>query len=169
MCYFTLSRLYEQTSLVKFYLKYRPRYNPDLFKKVVNFYDEGKGPECSYNLAVDVGCGSGQSTLPLSKYFTRVIGCDVSPAQLSHAPKKYEGVEFLRCASENLNFLEDNSVDMLTVGTAYHFFDAKKFNFEAIRVLKPGGVLSVFAYSLAQLEEAKGRSIYSEVFQFLCC
>ena len=38
-----------------------------------------------YHLAVDVGCGSGQSTRPLAPYFKKVIGVDVSEAQIAKA------------------------------------------------------------------------------------
>lgn len=38
-----------------------------------------------FDLAVDVGCGSGQGTVLLGPYFSRVVGTDVSPAQLRMA------------------------------------------------------------------------------------
>jgi 2-polyprenyl-3-methyl-5-hydroxy-6-metoxy-1,4-benzoquinol methylase len=38
-------------------------------------------------LAVDVGCGSGQSTQVLSPHFSRVVGLDVSEAQIKIAAK----------------------------------------------------------------------------------
>lgn len=41
----------------------------------------------SNDLAVDVGCGSGQGTLLLAPHFTRVVGTDISPAQLEMARK----------------------------------------------------------------------------------
>jgi len=45
----------------------------------------------SNDLAVDVGCGSGQGTLLLAPHFTRVVGTDISPAQLEMA-KKYVNI-----------------------------------------------------------------------------
>ncbi len=39
------------------------------------------------DLAVDVGCGSGQGTLLLAPHFTRVVGIDISPAQLEMGRK----------------------------------------------------------------------------------
>lgn len=38
-----------------------------------------------FDLAVDVGCGSGQGTILLAPYFTKVVGTDISPAQLKMA------------------------------------------------------------------------------------
>ena len=39
-------------------------------------------------LAVDIGCGTGQSTRPLSPYFENVLGFDISEAQLENAKKE---------------------------------------------------------------------------------
>ena len=39
-------------------------------------------------LAVDVGCGSGQSTLVLSPHFRRLVGLDVSSSQLAEAERR---------------------------------------------------------------------------------
>lgn len=38
-----------------------------------------------FQLALDVGCGSGQGTLLLAKHFASVVGTDISPAQLEVA------------------------------------------------------------------------------------
>jgi SAM-dependent methyltransferase len=43
--------------------------------------------------------------------------------------------------------LENESVDLITVATALHWFDQQKFYAEADRVLKPGGILAVWSYA----------------------
>lgn len=40
-----------------------------------------------FQLGVDVGCGSGQNTLLLAKYFEKVVGTDVSEAQIEEAKR----------------------------------------------------------------------------------
>lgn len=40
-----------------------------------------------FHLAVDVGCGSGQSTQMLAKWFEKVIGTDISEAQIEEAKR----------------------------------------------------------------------------------
>ena len=47
-------------------------------------------------LAVDVGCGSGQSTTILAPHFDKVVGLDISAAQIDEANKKEKpgNVEF---------------------------------------------------------------------------
>jgi len=43
--------------------------------------------------------------------------------------------------------VEDNSVTLIQVATALHWFDIEKFYRECDRVLVPGGVIAAFAYA----------------------
>ena len=162
----TLNRYYEEEDIAKRYLLYRPTYSKELFQYIVDFYEECRGPNCTYQLAVDVGCGSGQSTLPLAEYFHRVIGCDISRQQISHAPSEVDRVEFKVCSSEHLAILEANSVDILTAASAFHFFDQDVFNKEATRILKPGGVLAVYTYVIDMSDDKEGKQLYFHVSSF---
>lgn len=97
-------------------------------------------PNC---LAVDVGCGTGQLTRVLAPFFNRVIGVDVSQAQITVAKEfTSEGnIEYKLSPAEDLPFLASESVDLLSVATALHYFDRQSFLTEVERILKPGGCL----------------------------
>ena len=104
--------------------------------------------------AVDVGCGSGQSTFLLCDYFTKIVGLDISETQIQQAKLKYREdistkseVEFIIGDAHNLPF-ETSSVDLLTCAMTWHWFDAEKFYNEAKRVLKPGGCLAIYGHGV---------------------
>lgn len=99
-------RLFEGKDHAVSYWKYRISPSGDLLQQVLGFLEKHvslrDGLEnallCSLSvnpmfhqkgrpseLAVDVGCGSGQGTLLLAKHFASVVGTDVSPAQLELA------------------------------------------------------------------------------------
>jgi ubiquinone/menaquinone biosynthesis C-methylase UbiE len=48
--------------------------------------------------------------------------------------------------------LADHSADLITVAQALHWFDLDAFASEAVRVLKPGGILAVWSYEMAQIQ-----------------
>ncbi|WP_089999711.1 methyltransferase domain-containing protein [Chryseobacterium taichungense] len=48
--------------------------------------------------------------------------------------------------AETPSSIEENSVDLITVAQAVHWFDCDKFNTQVKRVLKPNGVIDVWAY-----------------------
>uniref|UniRef100_A0A8C2E6X2 Zgc:162780 n=1 Tax=Cyprinus carpio TaxID=7962 RepID=A0A8C2E6X2_CYPCA len=103
----------------------------------------------SNDLAVDVGCGSGQGTLLLAPHFTCVVGTDISPAQLEMGRKHVNipNVSYRESPAEELPF-EDGSVDLVTAMSAFHWFDHSRFLQEAHRVLKPNGCLAVLNYTM---------------------
>ncbi|XP_031733758.1 putative methyltransferase DDB_G0268948 isoform X2 [Anarrhichthys ocellatus] len=102
-----------------------------------------------FELAVDVGCGSGQGTLLLAKHFASVVGTDVSPAQLEMALQyaKEPNITYRQCVAEELP-LADSSVDLMTAMSAFHWFDRPRFLQEAHRVLKPRGCLALLNYTI---------------------
>ncbi|CAO3607977.1 unnamed protein product [Cunninghamella blakesleeana] len=131
------------------YLTYRPSYNKTAYKQIV---EEHKG---SFITAVDLGCGPGTVAFELSPYFENVIGIDPSKSMLSVAEKntKEKGLNnltFKQGYGEALP-LEDNSVDVITVAQALHWFDPEPFIKEVIRVLKKDGTLITFGYQFGKL------------------
>ena len=100
-------------------------------------------------LALDIGCGTGQCTRLLAPYFDKVIGIDVSESQIEAANHKIEQIlnlEYRVGPSEVLDFVQDNSVDLITCSQSLHWFDIPEFYKEAERVLRSQGVLAVFGY-----------------------
>lgn len=71
-----------------------------------------------------------------------VVGIDPSEAMLGHATRR-DNIEYRDAAAEALP-LDDISVELITVGLAWHWFDAAAFLSEAQRVLQPRGWLAVY-------------------------
>jgi SAM-dependent methyltransferase len=62
--------------------------------------------------------------------------------------------------------LQPDSVDLITVAQALHWFDTEQFFAEAARVLKPGGVLSYWCYEHSKVNRQCDqivRQIFAEV------
>ena len=100
------------------------------------------------DLVVDVGAGTGIFTRLLAARLpgARVIGVEASQDMHREAERASEGianVAFVRGTAESLP-LDDNSVRLLTVATAIHWFDRPAFYKEAIRCLRPDGELLVY-------------------------
>ncbi|XP_073318668.1 putative methyltransferase DDB_G0268948 [Pagrus major] len=139
-------RLFEGKDHAAAYLQYR--ITPHEIVSTVMKYMKKKTPN-QFDLAVDVGCGSGQGTIPLAPFFTKVVGTDVSPAQLEMALTNSNppNVSYRQCPAEELPFAP-GEVDLVTAMTAAHWFDSQKFLLEADRVLRPGGCLALLSYTM---------------------
>ncbi|KAK3769359.1 hypothetical protein RRG08_062108, partial [Elysia crispata] len=151
----------------KVYAEHRPRYTDELFKTIADYCKE-TNPDL--NLAVDVGCGPGMSTIGLAKYFQKVIGIDVSETQIACAPKDIPNCEFKVGYSDKLPFIEAGTVDLFCCGSSFHWLPQKETLAEADRVVKPGGTIAIFGYDFPCCDipevEACLKSIWTRMFSF---
>lgn len=140
-------RLFEGKEHAASYWKYRVSPSAELIEKILTFVQEKKG--LPFELAVDVGCGSGQGTVLLANHFSTVVGTDISPAQLEVAMEHTtaQNITYRQCPAENLP-IGDSSVDLLTAMSAFHWFDRPHFLQEANRILKPRGCLALLNYTM---------------------
>jgi SAM-dependent methyltransferase len=125
------------------YADFRPRYPAALFDHLATL-----APRRS--LVWDCACGNGQATVDLAERFDRVVATDASREQIASA-KPHPRVEF-RAAPAEQSGLPEESVGLITVAQALHWFDLDRFYAEVQRVLKPGGVIAVWAYGIIEVE-----------------
>jgi len=125
------------------YVRFRPAYPDALFAWLArNTAVPGTAWDC--------GTGSGQAALGLAAHFERVVATDPSASQLAHAPA-HPNIEY-RCLPAEAPELEDRSIDLITVAQAIHWFDLDRFYAVARRVLKPGGLIAAWTYTLLDVE-----------------
>jgi SAM-dependent methyltransferase len=95
---------------------------------------------------LDVGTGTGLFALQFARRGCRVTGIDPSGPMLDRvmdtAGRESLRAEFLRGTAETLPF-RAATFDVVTVATAWHWFDKRKAASEAHRVLRIGGKLVV--------------------------
>jgi ubiquinone/menaquinone biosynthesis C-methylase UbiE len=126
----------------KEYAVSRPTYPESLFDFLAGLVDRK-------DLAWDCATGNGQAAVALSKYFQQVIASDISKKQLENAKRK-SNIRYEVFPAEK-TILEDNSVDLITVAQALHWFDFEKFYREVKRVLREGGVIAAWTYGLTSV------------------
>src|SRR5580765_5794080 len=112
------------------YADFRPHYPAALFDYLATL-----APRSS--LVWDCACGNGQAALDLAQRFDRAVATDASREQIASATP-HPKIEF-RVAPAEQSGLPDESVGLITVAQALHWFELERFYIEAKRVLRPGG------------------------------
>ncbi|KAJ2501522.1 trans-aconitate methyltransferase 1 [Coemansia sp. RSA 1972] len=126
----------------------RPRYRETLVDTILAYHKRGN-PGAETNVAVDVATGTGIFARQLPAYFAKVMATDISGTMLesARASSASQAIEYVEASAEDLSFLGDSSVDVMTVATGAHWFDTERFAAEARRVLRPSGTLAIFGYT----------------------
>lgn len=118
------------------------------------------------DVVVDLGCGTGQLTLPVARVVSRVLGVDVSPLMIERlAANALEGglgnVDGLVIPIERLQ-LDDASVDLVVSNYALHHLrdqDKALVVANAARWLRPGGSLVIGDMMFGRGVDARDREI----------
>ncbi|MEM6367066.1 MAG: class I SAM-dependent methyltransferase [Myxococcota bacterium] len=126
------------------YARYRPSYPDELLQALC-----AQAPRS--DVAVDVGCGTGQLSLALASRFDEVYALDPSRSQLQHAPE-HPRIDYREASAESMP-LDDGTAALMTAAQAVHWFELDRFCAEARRVLSPDGVLALIAYGACRLED----------------
>jgi SAM-dependent methyltransferase len=143
------------------YAKFRPSYPREIF-----VYLGSIAP--SREFAWDCATGNGQAVIGLASVFNRVIATDASKKQISKA-HPHERVEYRVAPAENSG-IDSETIDLIMVAQALHWFELDRFYAEARRVLKPDGILAASVYNLLHIEptidEVVNRYYYEVVGPF---
>jgi ubiquinone/menaquinone biosynthesis C-methylase UbiE len=98
-----------------------------------------------FGVAVDVGCGAGQSLAGLMKISDQVIGIEPADGLRGEAQASYPALHIAKGSGEATG-LPDASADLITVATAFYWFDKKAALAEVNRVLRRPGVFATYKY-----------------------
>ncbi len=124
------------------YLRYRPRYPKDLFAYLASLCPE-------HHTCWDCATGNGQAALSLTNHFDLVIATDASAEQIAHA-FDHPQIDYRNVPAEHSEIWE-HTIDLVTVAQALHWFNFEQFYTEVRRVLKPGGIIAAWTYSLLNI------------------
>lgn len=106
----------------KNYAKHRNEYPEVLYHAIFKYHAENAQYTDNKELNVDLGCGSGQVAKVMAKHFGKVLATDPSDSMLetcrSLLQDKHDNVEFRKGNAEDLPFVNDGSVDLISAGTA---------------------------------------------------
>ncbi|CAI2374937.1 unnamed protein product [Moneuplotes crassus] len=145
------------------YACYRPRYPQSLIDLAVE-----KAPE--KGTVLDVGCGTGILSIPLSKKFERVYGIDISQSQIDKAIEKSEEFKNISYHYQNSHdigsfveeTMEGKSIDMVTIAQTLHWLDHDLIFKLYKKYLSEGGAFAIFSYAMCSVMNQKLAETISE-------
>ena len=153
------NKIYEDQKTV-----YCPRFPSDAFKGTAEHYAEHRPPypqnlisDLTANLSksisqslLDLGCGPGRVTIPLQPYFKTIIAVDPEIEMINECKKRTDikhqsKTKWICDKAENIN-LESNSIDLITIGEAFHRMNQLDIAVKSRKWLKSNGRIAILGY-----------------------
>jgi SAM-dependent methyltransferase len=147
------------TSRVENYAKYRPGYPVEIVDLLKS--ECGLTPE---SIVADIGSGTGKLTELFLANGNVVFGVEPNPAMRAVAENIFSDQPHFRSidGSAEATTLPPRSVDLVTAGQAFHWFDTLKTRDEWVRILKPGG-WAVLVWNERELQTTPFLSDYEQL------
>lgn len=134
------------TGTAVYYAKYRPGYPPEFFDYIARYFDLNETGRL-----LDLGCGTGQLTIPFATYFEEVVGLDPEREMIDEARKQAQKlgvttVKFvLRKAEEIASDL--GTFRLTTMGASFHWMKQAEVLQKVYEITEPGGGVVVVSES----------------------
>lgn len=150
-----------------YYARFRTGYPQEFFEYVRRYFQlDGRGR------LLDLGCGTGQITIPLAPHFEEVVGLDIDKGMLVEGAKRAEGVgvkniKWVLGQAEDLSS-ELGIFKLVSFGASFHWMEQGKVLAKIYEILEPNGGLVIVSGSSSiwrNLEKEPWKEKCKEVIQ----
>jgi SAM-dependent methyltransferase len=125
--------------------RFRPRYPQVVFDKIMENFPPPR------ERALDLGAGTGLSTLPLCTHFEEVIAVEPSEPMAETLADLSPRIRVISRTAEQLPDSPDVTVDLVTVASALYWMNGEVALEKIARWLRPDGRLAVFRHGIPVL------------------
>jgi len=132
--------LFKGTS--KYYSQYRFPYIKETINDILRIVNAGPN-----ETLLDLACGPGRLSIPLSKYFKEVYAVDWEKEMIDEGERIsnelcIENIKWICGKAEELT-VKPNSIKLITIGDAFHRMDQLKILQDSHKMLEKGGYLAL--------------------------
>lgn len=131
--------------IARHYAAYRPPLHQVILKRCFKERVDSK-----FKFGLDVGCGTGQSSVALTDFCERVIAIDPSPEMLVMA-KTNRRISYKTFDGKNIDLPEDH-FDIVTFAGSLYYAKSQRLFDETLKVTKQDGLILIYDFEIVMDE-----------------
>lgn len=134
-----MTERYDSTA-ARHYAAYRPPLHGLILDRVIR-------PNESFQVGLDVGCGTGYSAVALTRYCDRVVGLDSSRSMLD-AAQRHPKITYFHGSGDALSQLPVQAFDVVTFAGSLFYTKTDKLRKELLRVCAPAAIILAYDFEV---------------------
>lgn len=127
-------------AVAQHYAAYRPPLHELILARTIE-HDE------TFSIGLDIGCGTGRSTVALANYCDRVMGIDPSHSMLADA-EQHPKVSYVCAAGDDLSDVQAGCVDIVSFAGSLHYAKTNQLRRQLAEVCLPGATVVVYDFEV---------------------
>jgi len=127
-------------SVAKHYAAYRPPFHHLILSRVIR-QDE------SFQTGLDIGCGTGYSTIALTGYCERVFGLDPNEPMLDKA-SEHPKITYICGTGDDLSFVPMQSIDVVTFAGSLFYSKSDSLRIGLLKACNPEAAIIVYDFEV---------------------
>lgn len=124
--------------------KHYAAFRPPLHSLIL---DRAMRPDESFQVGLDVGCGTGYSAVALAKYCDHVFGLDPNRSMLDVA-QQHPKITYLQGSGDALGQLVAEAIDVVTFAGSLFYVKTERLRRELVRACPPGASIVVYDFEV---------------------
>lgn len=128
-------------NIARHYAAFRPDLHSVILGRVIL-------PDEHFKIGLDVGCGTGYSTVALAKYCDKVIGIDPNQPMLDQAVV-HPGIFYVNGFGDDFSVIDGNRFDIVTFAGSLSYTKTDRLKSELLRTLSPKGAVIAYDFRIS--------------------
>lgn len=127
-------------AVAKHYAAFRPALHEVILRRLIS-------PDEYFKTGLDVGCGTGCSTVALADYCDHVFGLDPSQPMLNQATR-HPRISYVNGFGDDFSIIEQAQYDVISFAGSLFYSKSNRLKSELTRTLSPDGIVLVYDFQL---------------------
>lgn len=128
-------------AIAKHYAAFRPPLHGSILHRIIK-------PHEKFKSGLDIGCGTGYSTIALAEYCHTVFGIDPNSSMLEQATTHNKKIIYFSGSGDDLSILGNNRIDIVSFAGSLSYAKTDVLKKELLKIISSNAIVLVYDFQV---------------------